>query len=608
MLNRAFCGALVIGAVPAAMFAFAIDTVYVPGQTYFGRNGYIEYYAGDLPYILSAPHGGALMPSEIPDRTYGTYTTDTHTEEAARAFIEAVFARTGHHPHVVICRLDRIKIDANRDSVEGAQGNVYALQAWQEYHQFLEAARKKVYDDYGKGLYIDLHGHGHSIQRLEIGYLLSAAVYGLSDASLNNSVYVNASSVRTLAQVEPGGLAAVVRGPRSLGTYFENRGYPAVPSSMQRSPGADIYFNGGYNTDRYGSKYRPGIDGIQIEANYSGVRDTETNYRRFAAILAEIYDHYTAFHYFGATVPASSLVINEFMFDVPADDSGTPALEGDANSDGVRSPRGDEFIEIINTGAAPASLGGYQILERGLLPVFTFPDTAVLQPGQYAVVFGGVGPAGFGSQLPPSAQYFAAKQGQADSGFYSTASRTNYLGGGDNVIFFDPRSNVVFGEVFWGSGVQETIEGQKLIAPFTFLGDSIAGTIGQSVTRNPDLTGKWTGSLSYVTVPYTPGVPSSVTGVGADATALPEAIALEQNYPNPFNPTTNFGFRIADFGFVRVSVFDLLGREVAVLVNGELMPGRHVVRWDASEMPSGIYFYTMTSGEVRLTRRMILLK
>ncbi|MCU0411683.1 MAG: lamin tail domain-containing protein, partial [Bacteroidetes bacterium] len=311
---------------------------------------------------------------------------------------------------------------------------------------------------------------------------------------------------------------------------------------------------------------------------------------------------------FGSVAPPKTLVLNEFMFDVAADNAGTPELEGDANGDGVRSPRGDEFIEIVNTGAVSASLGGYQILERGLLPVFTFPDTAVLHPGQYAVVFGGVGPAGFGTQLPAAAQYYAAKPGQADSGFSSSASRTNYIGSGDNIIFFDPRSNVVFGEVFWGSGVQETLEGQKLLAPYTFLGDSIAGAIGQSVTRNPDVTGKWTRSMSYVTAPYTPGAPSVVTGVGEDVAALPEAFELEQNYPNPFNPTTNFGFRIADFGFVRVSVFDLLGREVAVLVDGELMPGRHVVRWDASEMPSGVYVYTMTVGTERHIRRMLLLK
>jgi len=97
------------------------------------------------------------------------------------------------------------------------------------------------------------------------------------------------------------------------------------------------------------------------------------------------------------------------------------------------------------------------------------------------------------------------------------------------------------------------------------------------------------------------------TDVAEDA-HVPRTAGLGQNYPNPFNPGTVISFQTSVVSRVELRVFDVLGREVAVLVNGELMPGRHEVRWDASEMPSGIYFYTMTSGEVRLTRRMILLK
>ncbi len=97
------------------------------------------------------------------------------------------------------------------------------------------------------------------------------------------------------------------------------------------------------------------------------------------------------------------------------------------------------------------------------------------------------------------------------------------------------------------------------------------------------------------------------TDVAEDA-HVPRTAGLGQNYPNPFNPGTVISFQSSVVSRVELRVFDVLGREVAVLVNAELMPGRHEVRWDASEMPSGIYFYTMTSGEVRLTRRMILLK
>lgn len=78
---------------------------------------------------------------------------------------------------------------------------------------------------------------------------------------------------------------------------------------------------------------------------------------------------------------------------------------------------------------------------------------------------------------------------------------------------------------------------------------------------------------------------------------IPTVFALEQNYPNPFNPTTNFEFRIAKFGLVRLSVSDLLGREVAVLVNEEKPAGSFTVRWDASRFPSGVYFYKLKAGD-----------
>ena len=64
-----------------------------PGQTYFGRNKYIEYIAGTLPFVLSAAHGGRDKPEELPDRVKGTFAFDTNTQELARA-IEAFLGRT----------------------------------------------------------------------------------------------------------------------------------------------------------------------------------------------------------------------------------------------------------------------------------------------------------------------------------------------------------------------------------------------------------------------------------------------------------------------------------------------------------------------------------
>jgi ligand-binding sensor domain-containing protein len=98
---------------------------------------------------------------------------------------------------------------------------------------------------------------------------------------------------------------------------------------------------------------------------------------------------------------------------------------------------------------------------------------------------------------------------------------------------------------------------------------------------------------------------SSVHHIPLDS---PTEFSLNQNYPNPFNPTTNFQFAIANCQFVTLKVYDLLGREVAVLVNEQKPAGRYSVTWDASRFASGIYFYRLQAGQFRETKRMMLIK
>ena len=89
---------------------------------------------------------------------------------------------------------------------------------------------------------------------------------------------------------------------------------------------------------------------------------------------------------------------------------------------------------------------------------------------------------------------------------------------------------------------------------------------------------------------------------------IPTKYDLAQNYPNPFNPTTNVRFSMCNVQFVTLKIFDMLGREVATLVNEELAPGSYSVDWNASQFSSGIYFYTLTAGDYKETKRMTLIK
>ena len=89
---------------------------------------------------------------------------------------------------------------------------------------------------------------------------------------------------------------------------------------------------------------------------------------------------------------------------------------------------------------------------------------------------------------------------------------------------------------------------------------------------------------------------------------LPEKVYLYQNYPNPFNPVTTIGYALPAALHLSLKVFDLLGREVATLMNKVKQPGTHTVTWDASGFSSGVYFYRLSSGTFTDVKRLILLR
>ncbi|RKZ00070.1 MAG: hypothetical protein DRQ13_01145 [Ignavibacteriae bacterium] len=96
-------------------------------------------------------------------------------------------------------------------------------------------------------------------------------------------------------------------------------------------------------------------------------------------------------------------------------------------------------------------------------------------------------------------------------------------------------------------------------------------------------------------------------GVGDDE-LLPKEYKLFQNYPNPFNPTTTIKYQIPELSFVTLKVYDVLGNEIAILVNGEKPAGSYEVEWDAFSLPSSIYFYRLQAGDFIQTKKMVLIK
>ena len=118
---------------------------------------------------------------------------------------------------------------------------------------------------------------------------------------------------------------------------------------------------------------------------------------------------------------------------------------------------------------------------------------------------------------------------------------------------------------------------------------------------------KWIGTSNGVAV-FNEGGVVSVDESKTIRDATPYNYLLYQNYPNPFNPSTKIKFSIPDQSYVAIKVFDVLGGEVATLINEEKPVGSYEVEFNASRLPSGIYFYRLQANEFAQVKKMILLK
>jgi len=145
---------------------------------------------------------------------------------------------------------------------------------------------------------------------------------------------------------------------------------------------------------------------------------------------------------------------------------------------------------------------------------------------------------------------------------------------------------------------------QQWIGEYNNGGVSINIQYDMALDKNANVfvTGKSGGSMATVKFVQTPTV------INQASNNYPEEFKLEQNYPNPFNPTTNLEFGISELGFVSLKVYDVLGIEVATLVNEKKNAGSYTVQWNAADYPSGIYFYKLEAGNFSQTNKMLLIK
>jgi hypothetical protein len=186
--------------------------------------------------------------------------------------------------------------------------------------------------------------------------------------------------------------------------------------------------------------------------------------------------------------------------------------------------------------------------------------------------------------------YYSADSGKSwnQIGFPGTSIRT--MAGTDNKVF-----------VGNGSGVWLTTNnGTRWSAVNSGLADSNVhslGAVGTNLYAGVGSGGVWKSTLQSLVVSVPEG------SVGA-----PRMFSLEQNYPNPFNPKTVVSCLLPVASWTRLVVYDVLGREVTVLMDEEKQPGTYLVTFDASHLSSGVYFYRLTAGDFSVTRRMLLVR
>jgi hypothetical protein len=188
--------------------------------------------------------------------------------------------------------------------------------------------------------------------------------------------------------------------------------------------------------------------------------------------------------------------------------------------------------------------------------------------------------------------------------FYSSTTWTK--AGGDFASAASASASVDnVGSYSWGSTTQMVADVQGWLAnPSSNFGWILLGNEATtSTTKRFDSRDNGTvANRPKLTVTYTVATAVHQTSV------VPTETALEQNFPNPFNPTTIIRYSVGRETRVRLSVVDLLGREVQTLVDGTLAPGNYSALFDAARLPSGVYLYVLNDGQRTIVNHMALLK
>ncbi|MBS4029132.1 MAG: T9SS type A sorting domain-containing protein [Ignavibacteriales bacterium] len=216
---------------------------------------------------------------------------------------------------------------------------------------------------------------------------------------------------------------------------------------------------------------------------------------------------------------------------------------------------------------------------------------------------------GFG--FPPHAYYFK----KPDAGNWSSPELTTGNGAGwgtslfiDNhgnahILWEETSGNIYTGNIFYASNRTGAWVSDSLFCDGKSYGGNLVldeNGFGHALLFNGN-----TFDTEEILALHSP---QPITDVKNDEENPPPQFSLLQNYPNPFNPTTTIRFTLPESRFTSLKIYDIFGKEVATLMNEILPAGNYERNWDATNFPSGMYFYRLTSGQFSQTRKLLLLK
>ncbi|MGC6422718.1 MAG: hypothetical protein ACON47_01025 [Flavobacteriaceae bacterium] len=260
---------------------------------------FFEHKEGNFPFILISVHGGDQKPQWIDDRKCqnAVVLQDQYTLGIAYQIKEEL-KKQGFEPYTVFAKIHRVKIDLNRSSDGALCEENETNRLWRAVHEQITSYSSAIQEKYGRGLLIDIHGHAHSIQRIELGYLLEGK--DLRNLQKGSQMSNEKVSIKSLLHNHPSNqsLTDLLVGKQSLGTLLSQSGFPTVPSLSDQAPlEGDSYFSGGYITKTYGSQIKGRVDAIQVELNRYRLRDTPEDRKRFSEEFSKILLSYMNLHY-----------------------------------------------------------------------------------------------------------------------------------------------------------------------------------------------------------------------------------------------------------------------------------------------------------------------